>query len=138
MDGSGDPGMPVNGDSQPGPSNQDLPQGPVLNLLGSVHTDAVPAVAMSVAGIAAFSCELFTKVVARALPFQFTTEFETKPVPLTVRVKSAVPSGLLVGLILVVVGAGLPVVIVTEGWEPLMARLVPAKAKSSLAAVVQV
>jgi hypothetical protein len=44
MDGSGDPGMPVNGDSQPGPSNQDLPQGPVLNLLGSVHTDAVPAV----------------------------------------------------------------------------------------------
>ena len=44
MDSSGDPGMIVSGDSQPGSSNQNLPQGPLPNLLGSVNTEAVPAV----------------------------------------------------------------------------------------------
>jgi len=47
--------------------------------------------------IAAVNCELFTKVVERALPFQFTTEVEAKPVPFTVRVKPAAPGKELAG-----------------------------------------
>lgn len=39
----------------------------------------------------AVNCELFTKVVARALPFQFTTDPDTKPVPFTVSVNPAPP-----------------------------------------------
>ncbi len=42
MDGTGDPGM-VNTDSQPSPSNPDLPQGPLADVIG-VHTNAVPSV----------------------------------------------------------------------------------------------
>jgi hypothetical protein len=54
-------------------------------------TEAVLAVAMSEARILAVNCELFTKVVARALPFQFTTDPVTKPVPFTVSVNPAPP-----------------------------------------------
>src|SRR5437660_4930004 len=54
-------------------------------------TDAVPAVAMFAAGTVAVGCELLTKFVASAIPFQFTTELETKPVPLAVKVKLAPP-----------------------------------------------
>ena len=39
----------------------------------------------------AVNCELLTNVVARALPFQFTTDPETKPVPFTVSVNPAPP-----------------------------------------------
>jgi hypothetical protein len=39
----------------------------------------------------AVSCDPLTKVVAKGLPFQFTTEEETKPVPFTVIVKPALP-----------------------------------------------
>ena len=54
-------------------------------------TDAVPAVAMSEAEMLAVSCESLTYVVARALPFQFTVEPATKPVPFTVSVKPGPP-----------------------------------------------
>src|SRR5262249_39801136 len=52
---------------------------------------------MSLALIVAVSCEPLTKVVGRALPFQFTTEPETKPVPLTVNVKSGPPGAVASG-----------------------------------------
>ena len=51
-------------------------------------TLATPAVAMSAAPIAALSCVLLTNVVGRELPFHFTTEDDTKPVPFTVSVKA--------------------------------------------------
>src|SRR6516225_4441397 len=54
-------------------------------------TKAVPALATSEARILAFSREGLTKVVARALPFHFTTDAETNPVPLTVRLNPAPP-----------------------------------------------
>src|SRR5579871_1780654 len=54
-------------------------------------TCAVPAVAMSVAEIAACNCVPLTYVVARPAPFQFTTEPAIKPVPFTVNVNAAVP-----------------------------------------------
>ena len=54
-------------------------------------TEAVVAVAMSEARMLAVNCELFTKVVARALPFQFTTDPDTKPVPFTVSGNAAPP-----------------------------------------------
>jgi hypothetical protein len=44
-----------------------------------------PEWSKSDAGIAAVSCVALTKVVPRGLPFQFTTEAETKPLPLTVK-----------------------------------------------------
>src|SRR6267142_3239408 len=52
---------------------------------------AVPAVAMSVAGITAVSCVADTHVVVRAAPFQRTTEPATKFVPVTVSVSGGVP-----------------------------------------------
>ena len=54
-------------------------------------TVAVDATAISLARIVAVNCEPLTKVVALALPFQFTTELVTKPVPFTVSVKPGVP-----------------------------------------------
>ena len=48
-------------------------------------TEAVPAEAMSEAEIAAVSCVGLTNVVARAEPFQSTTDALTKFVPFTVR-----------------------------------------------------
>src|SRR6184192_507665 len=60
-------------------------------------TEAVLAVAMSEARILANNCELLTKLVARALPFQFTTDPETKPVPFTVSVNPALPGAIASG-----------------------------------------
>ena len=70
-------------------------------------TCAVPAAAMSLAGIEAVNCVLLTKVVVRSLPFQRTTEPDTKFVPVTVRVKAAPPADALEGERLASVGAGL-------------------------------
>jgi hypothetical protein len=60
--------------------------------------DAVPALAMSEAGIAAVSCVALTNAVARGDPFQLTTEAFTKFVPVTASVK---PDGLHDGVLLV-------------------------------------
>ena len=49
-------------------------------------TVLVPITVMSEAGITAVRTVLLTNVVVRSEPFQRTTEFETKFVPLTVRV----------------------------------------------------
>jgi hypothetical protein len=59
--------------------------------------EAVLAVAMSELGTVAVNCELLTKVVVRALPFQFTTEPDTKPVPFTVSVNPAPPGAIASG-----------------------------------------
>src|SRR5712692_8308464 len=67
----------------------------------------VPAVARSVAGIAAVSCVALTKVVVRPDPLKFTVELETKFVPFTVSVKAASVTDLLVGEMLAVVGVAL-------------------------------
>ena len=69
-------------------------------------TGTVPLVAMSAAVICACSWALDTKVVGRALPFQFTVEREIKFVPLTVSVKAADPGMALFGEIVVTVGTG--------------------------------
>jgi hypothetical protein len=53
--------------------------------------EAVPAFAMSVARMVAVNWSWVTKWVIRALPFQFTTEPETKPVPFTVSVNPGPP-----------------------------------------------
>src|SRR4030095_10617418 len=54
-------------------------------------SEAVLAMAMSEARRLAVNWEPLMKVVARALPFQFTTDPETKPVPFTVTVNPAPP-----------------------------------------------
>jgi hypothetical protein len=70
-------------------------------------TVAEPAVAISAAVIAAVNCVALTNVVVLAAPLNFTTDVETNPVPLTVRVKAAPPAVALVGEREVSVGAGL-------------------------------
>ena len=70
-------------------------------------TVAVPAVAISAAVMAAVSCVALTNVVVLAAPLNFTTDVDTKPVPLTVSVKAAPPAVALVGESEVSVGAGL-------------------------------
>ena len=60
-------------------------------------TVAEPAVATSLAGIAADSCVEPAKLVVRAAPFHNTVEPETKFVPVTVRVNPALPAGALDG-----------------------------------------
>jgi antibiotic biosynthesis monooxygenase (ABM) superfamily enzyme len=87
-------------------------------------TCAVPLVATSAAGTTAVSCVEETKVVVRAEPFQFTFDVEMKFVPFTVRVNWALPAVVELGLIEVVVGAGLSIVNVCAfdvppGPEPL-------------------
>jgi hypothetical protein len=69
-----------------------------------------PAVAISAAVIAAVNCVALTNVVVLAAPLNFTTDVDTNPVPLTVRVKAAPPAVALVGEREVSVGAGLLVV----------------------------
>ena len=59
--------------------------------------EAVLATAISAAGTAAVSCESLAKLVASALPFQFTTEAGTNPFPLTVSVNSGPPGAMLAG-----------------------------------------
>jgi hypothetical protein len=73
-------------------------------------TEAVPAVAISAAVIAAVTWVAETYVVVRADPFQFTVEPETKPVPFTVSVNAAPPAVAEAGLRPVVVGTGLLIV----------------------------
>jgi len=69
-------------------------------------TFAVPAVAMSLAGMAASSRVLETKVVVRSLPFQRTTAPLTKFVPVMVSVNPPLPATVVDGLIVVIVGDG--------------------------------
>src|SRR5256885_2330699 len=79
------------------------PPGAGLNTV----TDAVPAVARSVAGMDDVSCDAETNIVVRLAPFQRTTdEPATKFVPFTVNVNAVPPTVADVGLRLVVVGTG--------------------------------
>jgi hypothetical protein len=73
-------------------------------------TEAVPAVAISVAAIAAVNCVDDTNVVVRFAPFQRTIDPGTKPVPLTASANEAPPAVPEAGLRLVVIGAGLLIV----------------------------
>ena len=70
-------------------------------------TVAVPAVAISAAVIAAVNFVVLTNVVVLAAPLNFTTDVDTNPVPLTVRVKAAPPAVALDGEREITVGAGL-------------------------------
>jgi hypothetical protein len=70
-------------------------------------TDAVPAVAMSLAGTVAVNSVALTYFVASPVPFHFTVEVETKFVPATVRVNAAPPAVALEGESEVGVGDGL-------------------------------
>jgi hypothetical protein len=65
---------------------------------------------MSLAGIVAVNRVALTNVVVRSEPPQRTTEFETKCVPLTVKLKSGPPADVLVGEMPVSVGARLVMV----------------------------
>src|SRR5579864_5741916 len=60
-------------------------------------TRTVRVVAMSEAGIAAVNFVGLTNVVARALPFQFTTELATKPAPFKLNVNAGPPGGVAPG-----------------------------------------
>jgi hypothetical protein len=75
-------------------------------------TCALPAAAMSAALIAPVICVLLTRVVVRALPFQFNTVFAVKFVPVPVRVSAASPAVALVGETELNVGTGF-------GWTAL-------------------
>jgi hypothetical protein len=84
---------------------------------------AVPAVATRDAGTVAVSRVEETKLVARGAPSQFTVEIETKLVPFTVKVKSALSAVVQVGLIEVVVGTGL-LMVMTSAAVPVPPALV--------------
>jgi hypothetical protein len=73
--------------------------------------DTVPAVATREAGTVTVSCVGEEDVGVRLVPPNLTTEPETKLVPVTVRVKSALPAVTQFGLIEVVVGTALLMVI---------------------------
>ena len=79
------------------------PPGAGLNTV----TWALPSDAISEDRITACNCVLLTKVVALALPFHWTTEFETKLLPLITNVNPALPDGTVAGEIVVTDGIGL-------------------------------
>src|ERR1700686_153571 len=82
-----------------------LPYMPVPGVSGLVTvTAAEPAVAMSAAGMAAVTWLPLTKVVALAAPFQFTTAWLPKLVPLTVSMNAELPAVMLAGLSAATVG----------------------------------
>jgi hypothetical protein len=70
-------------------------------------TDAVPAVAMSLAGTEAVNSVPLKCFVVSPVPFHCTVEVETKFVPVTVRVNAAPPAVALAGESEVAVGDGL-------------------------------
>src|SRR5713101_6731141 len=78
-------------------------------LKGGVRTEisTVVGVATSELGIAACNRTLLLKVVARAAPFQSTTEFRWKLVPLTVSVNPRPPPTAELGVREVIAGANL-------------------------------
>src|SRR5713101_1357447 len=78
-------------------------------LKGGVITEIAtgPRFAMSEFGIAACNRTLLLKVVARAAPFQSTTEFRWKLVPLTVSVNPRPPPTAELGVREVIAGANL-------------------------------
>ena len=69
-------------------------------------TGTLPAVTMSLAGIAAVTWPAFTNVVVRAVPFQRTLEVPTKLLPFTVSVKPPPRPAVLVGASEVSAGTG--------------------------------
>ena len=69
-------------------------------------TEAVPGFAMSTAVIAAVSWLASTNVVARSVPFQWTTELGTKSLPLTDKVNAGPPAMTDAGESDATVGAG--------------------------------
>jgi hypothetical protein len=68
---------------------------------------AVPGAVTRFAGTVACSWATLLKVVVNVVPFQCTTEFGKKPLPLIMSVKAALPSGSVAGLREVATGAGL-------------------------------
>src|SRR5262249_27447402 len=75
-------------------------------------TCAVPALATSLAGICAVNCVALTKAVCRSAPFQRTIAPLTKLVPVTVKLKAALPACAAFGFELASGGVGLGCVIV--------------------------
>ena len=84
----------------------------------STVTEAVPPVAMSLAGTEAVTCVLLTYVVVSPVPFHRTVDPETKFVPVTVRVNAAPPAVAEVGERVVMVGTALFTVKLTEFDAP--------------------
>ena len=79
-------------------------------------TEAIPAVAIRLAGTVAFSVVEFMKLVLSAAPFQVTVVADSKPEPLTVNVKPGAPAPTLVGEILLRTrGAGVMVKVRGDG-----------------------
>jgi len=97
-------------------------------------TWAVAAVPMSLAGIAAVSCVLLTKVVVRSLPFHRTTELDRKFVPLTVRVKPELPAVALEGEMELIAGTGFGCMAAGKGPPPTHAAKVTASATATKSA----
>ena len=69
-------------------------------------TGTAPGCAIEVAGTAAVSWVLLTKVVANAAPFKETVAPLKKLVPVTVNVNAGLPAATLAGEMLVIVGTG--------------------------------
>jgi hypothetical protein len=81
-------------------------------------TGGVLTLVMSLARIAALNCVALTNVVTLAAPLKFTTELETKPVPVTINVNAPVLTVVPVGESVAKVGSGLFTVKFTELEAP--------------------
>jgi hypothetical protein len=92
--------------------------------------EAVPALAMRMAGTVAVTCVEETNDVVSGEPFQFTVEVETKFVPFTVNVNCGPPGATQVGSIELMVGLALIVItsvalpVYMQGLVPLLALMV--------------
>lgn len=93
----------------------------------------MPCAAMSLAGIAAVSWVLLTKVVVRLLPFHCTTELGTKLEPFTVRVKADPLAEVVEGDREVTLGTGL----FTVGESVLVPPPPPQPARLNAAATIR-
>jgi len=86
------------------------PPGPGLNTL----TPKVPTAETSEAGMATVRRVALTNVVGRLAPFHRASEVFKKFDPLTVSVKAPLPGDVMVGVMLLIVGTGLPAALITK------------------------
>jgi hypothetical protein len=99
---------------------------------------AVDGWARSVLGTVTFSDVADTKVVVRAVPFQFTTLAGSNPVPVSVMAVAVEPATIAVGLTDEIIGTGLKMLIIAFVVKPLAVidtAKVPAMPRSALGTV---
>jgi hypothetical protein len=106
--------------------------------LSDTVTKAVPGDEIRLGATVAVNCVLFTKFVGSGEPFHSTVPIESKPVPMTVRVKTGPPADTAFGLIEVIMGGAMIVKVAPFEVCPLSATVTVAAPAEAMRSAVTV